>query len=214
MQTQKDEIKERIIAVARQEFIANGVKNTSMQRIASLSGIAVGNIYHYFKSKDHLFRCVIHPLLKAFEAYRKNANQSSYATLDIFRYDSYLEGMKELVTSLVVPYRDELKLLLNEADNTSLHHAVDKMIEQQSIDGMNYIKRMKQQYPCINDQISPHFLRVLCNLWKEVIKEIVMHDNLTPKEQESLILDYVKFDVGGWKYMLNIQDTLDLETED
>ena len=39
MQTQKDEIKERIIAVARQEFIANGVKNTSMQRIASLSGI-------------------------------------------------------------------------------------------------------------------------------------------------------------------------------
>lgn len=214
MQTQKDEIKERIIAVARQEFIANGVKNTSMQRIASLSGIAVGNIYHYFKSKDHLFRCVIHPLLKAFEAYRKNANQSSYATLDIFRYDSYLEGMKELVTSLVVPYRDELRLLLNEADNTSLHHAIDKMIEQQSFDGMNYIKRMKQQYPYINDQISPHFLRVLCNLWKEVIKEIVMHDNLTPKEQESLILDYVKFDVGGWKYMMNIQGTLDLETED
>ena len=214
MQTQKDEIKERIIAVARQEFIANGVKNTSMQRIASLSGIAVGNIYHYFKSKDHLFRCVIHPLLKAFETYRQNANQSSYASLDIFRYDSYLEGMKELVTSLVVPYRDELKLLLNEAADTSLHHAVDKMIEQQSIDGMNYIKRMKQQYPCINDQISPHFLRVLCNLWKEVIKEIVMHDNLTSKEQESLILDYVKFDVGGRKYMMNIQDTLDLETED
>ena len=79
---------------------------------------------------------------------------------------------------------------------------------------MNYIKRMKQRYPCINDQISPHLLRVLCNLWKEVIKEIVMHDNLTPKEQENLILDYVKFDVGGWKYMLNIQDTLDLETED
>ena len=214
MQTQKDEIKERIIAVARQEFIANGVKNTSMQRIASLSGIAVGNIYHYFKSKDHLFRCVIHPLLKAFEVYRKNANQSSYATLDIFRYDSYLEGMKELVTSLVVSYRNELKLLLNEAVNTSLHHAIDKMIERQSIDGMNYIKRMKQRYPCINDQISPHFLRVLCNLWKEVIKEIVMHDNLTPKEQENLILDYVKFDVGGWKYMLNIQDTLDLESED
>ena len=185
-----------------------------MQRIASLSGIAVGNIYHYFKNKDHLFRCVIHPLLKAFETYRQNANQSSYATLDTFRYDSYLESMKELVTSLVVPYRNELKLLLNETANTSLHHAIDKMIEQQSIDGMNYIKRMKQQYPCINDQISPHFLRVLCNLWKEVIKEIVMHDNLTPKEQESLILDYVKFDVGGWKYMMNIQDTLDLETED
>lgn len=185
-----------------------------MQRIASLSGIAVGNIYHYFKSKDHLFRCVIHPLLKAFETYRQNANQSSYASLDIFRYDSYLEGMKELVTSLVVPYRNELKLLLNEADDTSLHHAIDKMIEQQSIDGMNYIKRMKQQYPYINDQISPHFLRVLCNLWKEVIKEIVMHDNLTPKEQENFILDYVKFGVGGWKYMMNIQDTLDLETED
>ena len=65
MQTQKDEIKERIIAVARQEFIANGVKNTSMQRIASLSGIAVGNIYHYFKSKDHFVQVCHTPLIKS-----------------------------------------------------------------------------------------------------------------------------------------------------
>ena len=43
MQIQKDEIRNRILAVASREFINNGVKRTSIKTIASKANVAVGN---------------------------------------------------------------------------------------------------------------------------------------------------------------------------
>ena len=45
MQIQKDEIRNRILAVASREFINNGVKRTSIKTIASKANVAVGNVY-------------------------------------------------------------------------------------------------------------------------------------------------------------------------
>ena len=43
MQTLKDDIRQRIIATARAEFIAHGVRCTSIRTVARKSGVAVGN---------------------------------------------------------------------------------------------------------------------------------------------------------------------------
>ena len=67
MQTQKADIRTLILSVARDEFIRHGVKNTSIRTISRLSGVAVGNIYNYFKSKDDLLKHVLDPLLQIFE---------------------------------------------------------------------------------------------------------------------------------------------------
>lgn len=40
---------------ARNEFIKNGFKKTSMRTISAKSGIVLGNIYNYFKTKDDIF---------------------------------------------------------------------------------------------------------------------------------------------------------------
>ena len=54
MQIQKDEIRNRILIVASNEFMKNGVKHTSIKTIADKAGVAVGNVYNYYKSKDSL----------------------------------------------------------------------------------------------------------------------------------------------------------------
>ena len=59
MQIQKDEIRNRILAVASREFINNGVKRTSIKTIASKANVAVGNVYNYYKGKDDLLRAVL-----------------------------------------------------------------------------------------------------------------------------------------------------------
>ena len=61
MQIQKDEIRNRILAVASREFINNGVKHTSIKTIASKANVAVGNVYNYYKGKDDLLRAVLAP---------------------------------------------------------------------------------------------------------------------------------------------------------
>ena len=56
MQVLKEDIRGRILTVARQQFGQKGYSKTSMREIAELSGVGVGNIYNYFTNKDELFR--------------------------------------------------------------------------------------------------------------------------------------------------------------
>ena len=62
MQIQKDEIRNRILIVASSEFMKNGVKHTSIKTIADKAGVAVGNVYNYYKGKDDLLKAVLAPL--------------------------------------------------------------------------------------------------------------------------------------------------------
>ena len=61
MQVQKEDIRGRILTVARQQFERKGYSKTSMREIAELSSVGVGNIYNYFTNKDELFREVVRP---------------------------------------------------------------------------------------------------------------------------------------------------------
>ena len=59
MQVLKEDIRGRILTIARQQFEKKGYSKTSMREIAELSSVGVGNIYNYFTSKDELFREVV-----------------------------------------------------------------------------------------------------------------------------------------------------------
>lgn len=61
-QVLKDNIKEKILEVALLEFMDRGYIGTSMKSIAAHSGIAVGNIYRYFKSKEDLYDELVLPV--------------------------------------------------------------------------------------------------------------------------------------------------------
>ena len=68
MQVLKEDIRGRILMVARQQFERKGYSKTSMRDIAELAGVGVGNIYNYFTNKDELFCEVVRPVLYALEA--------------------------------------------------------------------------------------------------------------------------------------------------
>ena len=67
MQILKDNIRSRILDVAKQQFELKGYSKTSMREIAVDVGVGVGNIYNYFKSKDELFHEVVRPVLYALD---------------------------------------------------------------------------------------------------------------------------------------------------
>ena len=56
MQVQKEDIRGRVLTVAKRQFERKGYSKTSMREIAELAGVGVGNIYNYFTNKDELFQ--------------------------------------------------------------------------------------------------------------------------------------------------------------
>ncbi len=58
MQTRKPEIEQKVLSVAREAFLKDGYEKVALRRIAKEAGITVGNLYHYFKSKDDLYMTI------------------------------------------------------------------------------------------------------------------------------------------------------------
>ncbi len=67
MQVRKEEIRSRIQDAALNEFALRGYKAVTMKKIAEKSGIAAGNIYTYFSSKDALLKCLLDDAVAALE---------------------------------------------------------------------------------------------------------------------------------------------------
>ena len=58
-QVLKEESREMILDAAKDEFMENGFKESSMRRIAQKSKMTVGNLYRYFKNKEDIYSAVI-----------------------------------------------------------------------------------------------------------------------------------------------------------
>lgn len=66
MQYKKDVLRESILTEAEQEFFEKGYTNASLRQIAKRSGMTIGNLYHYFDSKEALFNELVQNEHEAF----------------------------------------------------------------------------------------------------------------------------------------------------
>ncbi len=204
MQIPKEDIRKRILSVARKEFATKGVRSTSMRSIAAEAGIAVGNIYRYFDSKDDMFVAVCQPLLYELDNYAQQENSPYYQTLDVFTPGFYQESMADGFLSLVGKYRTEFRLLLFEATGTPLEDYFERYAVKQAEVGRQYLAVMKEKYPQININVSPYFIRLNCIIWFYVLRIIIQNEEMTKDDIKQLIGDYVNYGTGGWKMLFNV----------
>ncbi len=60
--------RERLICSADQLVLRHGYKNTTLADIAEDSGVPLGNVYYYFKTKEEIGQCIIDNRLEAMRA--------------------------------------------------------------------------------------------------------------------------------------------------
>ena len=122
MQVLKEDIRDRILAIARQQFAQNGYSKTSMREIAGLAGVGVGNIYNYFANKDELFREVVRPVLYALEAMLQEHHGIRGEDIMMMRSEKYLKSCIDEYVSLINTHRGLMEILLFRAQGSSLEH--------------------------------------------------------------------------------------------
>lgn len=202
MQTLKTDIRQRILSVAHQEFIEEGANRTSMRTIASKSGITVGNLYHYFSSKDELFCEVMKPLLKALDRYLLSHNCEKHLSLSVFELEEMQNEYIYAMLDLIKEYRAELRLLLFNSEGTSLAGYREKIVDYQTEIGEDYLRLMKERYPHLNTKISPFLLHLFSSLWTTLFCELVQHDEYDEKELKVALNQYVAYGLAGWKELM------------
>lgn len=203
MQIQKDNIRQILIEVSRKEFLKHGFKNTSMRTIAQKAKVSLSNIYNYFKNKNEIFLEVLSPLMKAMDRIMDEHNRLENLTLDVFYSNEYFIKQTNLFVSLIVTFKNELKLLLFQSYGSSLENFRNNYTDRHTKTGLEYIQKMKEKYPRVNTNISDFFIHTMSSWWLSIIGEIVTH-NLSRDEIEKFISEYIEFGTAGWKKIMKV----------
>jgi len=204
MQTQKTDIRKIILEVARTEFQEKGFANASMRTIAGKSGVGLSNIYNYFKNKDEILLEALSPLMRTFDEMMNEHNNAENISLNVFSSDEFQLQNINMMVNLVETYRAELKLLLFHSHGSSLENFRDDFTNRKTENGMEYLRRMKEKYPHLNTNISEFFMHTITSWWISIIGEIVTHEELSHKEIEKFISEYIAFGTAGWGKIMDV----------
>lgn len=96
-----DEKRERILSAAVGEFAEYGLANANVNRIAERSGVSIGSLYQYFRTKEDLFLSLVSMGYRNLEEALAPALLSTLDTL----------GKIRSIISLVLDQNEEQKAL-------------------------------------------------------------------------------------------------------
>lgn len=210
MQIKKDYTREQIVEVARRTFLKRGYVKTSMRDIAAGVGIGVSNIYNYFKSKDELFRHIVSPLTIELERMmREHHNVNNQGDFLCYATDQSNGMVGDHVREymiLINNHRDELKLLLYQSQGSSLENFIDTYTDECTQLVLAFMNEFKRKYPEYGVTQTPFTYHVHTVWMFSFISEVIKHD-LPVDEIRRALEDYIQFEFGGWRTLMNTKPT-------
>lgn len=203
MQVLKEDIRSRVLAVAKLQFGQKGYSKTTMREIAGLAGVGVGNIYNYFANKDELFCEVVHPVLYALEAMLQEHHGIRGEDIMMMRSEKYLRACIDEYVSLVDTHRELMEILLFRSQGSSLEHFRENYTDRSTEVVKAWFSSMQQRHPEINTAVSD-FIIHLHTVWMfTMFEELLMH-SVARQEMEAILHDYIFFEIQGWRAIIKI----------
>lgn len=193
MQYAKDEIRQRIIEVAKQEFLENGFEKASIRTITAKAKTSKSNIYNYFKDKDHLFYSILEPTLAKIQQGLEMAKSFNVPK----GVDAYTQDSQRIVVGAIMGFVFEnitdFKLLLFQAQGSSLDNFKDKITEIFTDLLYEWVESIRP-----DKGISRFFVRCVANFIIGGIEQTIKYG--ITKEQVSMGQhEFISFLYHGWK---------------
>ncbi len=139
MQILKDEIKNRIIEAATEEFFNNGFRIASTRRIIEKARVSKGNLYNYFQSKEELFYEIVTPVYNYMDYTLKDTfGHGDTETFDPLQINLLANQLCELLAE----YRKQFIIILSKSEGTKYEGYKDQLINKLA---EHYLKNFKTE---------------------------------------------------------------------
>lgn len=129
MQYLKDEVRQRILTAAQDEFYTQGFTEASIRVIAKNAGISSGNVYRYFPSKalifDELVGSVYHQFLKDLASIEQAQQQKTIVEPSDCK--SCMENLDRAILNLYAANRMAILLLLFKSQGSDYGNVKDEL---------------------------------------------------------------------------------------
>lgn len=194
-QFEKDEIRQRLIEAAREEFQKNGFEKASIRTITAKAKTSKSNLYNYFKDKNHLFHSVLEPTVIKIRKGLESAKQyNTPKNTDEYTQESQSNVMGTIV-KFVAENLTDVKLLLFKAQGSMIENFKYEVLEVFTDNMCNWVKSFKS-----GDKISRLFVRSICSYYLSVIEQMILYGRW--EELPRLQHEISSFVYNGWRGVL------------
>lgn len=139
-----------VTAVCEKEFMEKGYSKASLRSICKEAGVTTGALYFFFQDKDDLFCSLVSDsLMRIMELIKEHQQfEENEAKEEILSSSHDMESERILVEVLVhemYQNRDEMLLLVNGAQGSSLENAVDRIIDEMDAHNLHLARATCQE---------------------------------------------------------------------
>lgn len=195
MQYAKDEIRQRIINVAREEFLDKGFEKSSIRMIATNAETSKSNLYNYFENKDELFRRVLDPTVSKIRKGLEFAKQYNVPKETEDYTLSSQQFVIGVISNFIAQNTDDVKLLLFKAQGSTLECFKYEVLDAFTDNMIEWTQSIRTE-----KKVSRLFVRTVCSFYLNMIEQLFL---VGPSEDiEKYMNELSVFIYHGWKNVL------------
>lgn len=190
----------RLMAAAREEFLAYGYEKASMRSIGQRCGLTAAGLYRHCRDKEDLFDQLVSPSVQRLNTWLQDHVARYVDTVESSReplwHDSWIDMMREVV----YPHMEDYYLLVAKSQGTKYGSFLHDLTENGQRQFLSYIPLLRERgYPVWD--INPPELHLLLSAYSTALFEPVIHKYAL--EDALRCLDTIEaFFLPGWKQLM------------
>ena len=187
----------RVLAAAREEFLAYGFEKASMRRVGERCGLTAAGLYRHCRDKADLFDLLVAPAIGQLNAWMEN-HLARYLTAvwedgTLQWKDSWIDMMREVV----FPHVEDYHLLLTCSSGTKYESFLHDLTQAAQERTLQYLPVLREKGLAVRE-FSPRELHLLYSAYVTALFEPVIH-RYTLDESMRCLETIEAFFLPGWK---------------
>lgn len=196
MQYAKDAIRQRVLEIAKTEFLENGFERASVRVITAKAQTSKSNLYNYYSNKDALFCAVLAPTINQIQAGLALAKQYNVAK----EVDDYTLFSQQYVIAAIYHFLvenvNDVRLLLFRTQGSSLENYKYEVLDSFAENMMEWTASIHSKRP-----VSQLFVKTVCSFYLNMIEQLLREEAHT--DVTVFIREISDFIYHGWKGVLS-----------
>ena len=200
----EDSMKEKIIQIAKGEFLANGYLGASTRNIAQKAGLTTGALYNRFIGKDELFEEVVGSSAnKLLDEFSFSHEEFMNFDLDIQIESMFTYSHEKVQRMLDIVYSDidAFNIILTKSSGSRYEFYIDNMVEMEVESTFKFIDVLKQKGKEVVE-IDETLMHMICTAMFNLFFEPVKH-GMDKDKASKYVENGFKFFDAGWSVLFD-----------
>ena len=192
----------KLMAAAREEFLAYGFEKASMRSIGQRCGMTAAGLYRHCRDKEDLFDQLVAPAVERLNTWLTEHVARYVKAVESGREPLWQDSWIDMMRQVVYPHMEDYYLLVARSQGTKYEDFLHDLTEDGQNQFLSYFPLLRELGYPVRD-IHPAELHLLLSAYSTALFEPVIHKY--PMEDALRCLDTIEaFFLPGWKQLMGL----------